>query len=201
MNASTLQDIFVARTHACGFEKASTTSSAGWFGGAPLAGWTVPKSVDGKGPMTLVATIELGAIDETWAGSCIALYVDPEEIGECSARFERVPTAAAPSAPRKVPARFAIAKATVDESWVEDVGALGRLGSKIGGRPGYLQHDLADEPELTKKGYGFFAQIDCEDGLIPSKLGSLVCDGGLYLFVRCVDGVFDFEEPELRWQY
>lgn len=177
---------------------------AGWFGGGPLPGWDVPRSRDGKSPQIVVAAFELGTLDARWGSARAVLYIDARDIGECTARLERGgPVEAHPPAdPRTgAAASFLSGAARTEESWVPEVPELGSLGSKIGGRPGFLQQELADADDLAASGMDFVAQIDCEDRILPSKIASALCDGGLYLFASRSGEGFDFTRLALRWQY
>ncbi len=205
MTPGTRARIFDARTHACRLVRTPAGPRAGWFGGAPLGAWHVPRSVDGLPSLVVVAVLEVGAIDEARTGERIWLAIDPREVGVCDARLERARPGdgSAEADPRTGPAvPFHLEPPAPDASWVPGSAELGGLGCKLGGRPGYLQQDLVDGADLASRGYELVAQVDCEDrhGLPPS-VASLLCDGALYLFAKREGPGFDFEDLALRWQY
>lgn len=158
---------------------------------APCVGGTVERE---RGPdrFVLVAAFDVAAV---WNGApgWVILEVHADDVGVCRARVD--PT----FDPTILTRRWTLGPPEEDEPWIPAVPGLGRLGAKIGGRPGWLQ----DEPRRLRARstpIPLLAQLDCETDALYEAQRSLLCDGALYLFGR-----FDAEgrpaELDLYWQF
>lgn len=204
MTPTTHAKVFEARTHSCSLVQRTGRSPAGWFGGGPAPKWKVPPSSKRNAKMAVVAVVELGTISDAWAGARAVLYIDPHSIGDCAARLERTGDVdTVRTDPRTcVPVPFSLGSVKREKPWLPHAEELGRLGCKIGGRPGYLQQELEGEARLAKRGFAFVAQLDCEErDVLPERLAEMLCDGALYLFARRKDDEFDFRKLQLHWQF
>jgi hypothetical protein len=132
-----------------------------------------------------------GAATAEW----LLLSVHRSEIGAAEARL----------APREQQISWTrwwrAAEPVYDVPWTPALPSLGRMGCKLGGRPGYLQHELGEERALLAEGYVFLAQLDCEDDALLERTKSLLCGGALYVFGKFASpGRQRLVEARVFWQ-
>jgi hypothetical protein len=139
-------------------------------------GGTVESRPDLDG-YVLVAALEM---ERCWGGAAgwVILEVHADDVGVCRARID--PT----FDPVVLTRRWALGPPEPEESWIPQTSSLGRLGAKVGGRPGWLQDAAAS---ATAGGRAFLAQIDCETSILYEAQQALLCDGAVYLFGKTAE--------------
>ena len=166
-----LQLALNARTHFIPFIAAPPERRVGWFGDGAARG-----SLAQDQDFALAAIVDAGRL-VGGASDWIALYVSNTEPGECFVQREA-------TLPPVTNFQLQLGEPQPETPWAPDIPQLGQMGCKLGGRPGYLQHELTDEPKLHADGYEFLLQLDPENGPMPPRISELLCDGGLYLFAQ-----------------
>jgi hypothetical protein len=73
--------------------------------------------------------------------------------------------------------------------------SLGSLGSKVGGRAGFLQSTPGSELDSMV----FLAQLDSETDLLYAEHREVLCDGAIYLYGRLA--VSEIVDTRVLWQY
>lgn len=87
-----------------------------------------------------------------------------------------------------------------EHSWTPDIPELGDLVSKIGGRPGYLQHELREQNLVDEQGLEFMFQFCAESLPRDDQLTRLLCDGAVYAFAPSTADGFALEQAVVFWQ-
>jgi hypothetical protein len=164
--------LFDARTHARPLlvEERDRSTGSRWGGAAP-------RGLEHE-RLAYYLTLEGTDIDPGLAGRAISVFAGASE--PWTVRAVAHPSRERGEGAVRAPGRgLAVSATTPDPPWIAGT-AQGALRSKIGGRPGYLQHELLEQNEVDSLGLAFVFQFVEE--CLPSGLPLPLVDGAVYVF-------------------
>lgn len=108
----------------------------------------------------------------------------------------------APSVPHEGGDELRLGTPERDESWLAFDPTQGCLKSKLGGRPGYIQHELsqANREIVERDTMEFVFQFVADSLPRKSPLGPVLCDGAVYVFAPRCNDLFEQRNALAVWQ-
>ncbi|MEJ8826779.1 hypothetical protein WKW80_33030 [Variovorax humicola] len=164
--------LFVARdAYAPLIVESRTVVDGSRVGGAP--------PVASPAGMRFYLTIEGRDVDVRCAGTALSFFCDERDVGTIRLVVHASARSASPGR------AITVGDLITERSGLPALPALGAMTSKIGGRPGYVQHELREDVGDLE-----FVFQWLEDSM-PTDLPILIGDGAIYVFARRQHRSFD----------